>query len=157
MQLDKWMTCWMVAMGTNVLNFMHAYSVLPLHPPSFFFYAWEDLTNGVLTLNSVLDGELHGEPPFSTHPPDIVAQLNVNASESISLAQPELRRRWVCVSKKQCISSKRKGVFNANDLITNSPAHYVGPKTLRMAVDLFFSTINTCNTTCSINNTFGIL
>lgn len=68
MQLDKWMTCWMVAMGTNALNFMHAYSVLTppnpltnpyppthLHPPFrsfslflifFFFHGWEDSTNG---------------------------------------------------------------------------------------------------------------
>lgn len=85
----------MVAMGTNVLNFMHAYSVLPTPPapPQSFFHGWGDLTNGVLTLNSVLDGELHREPPFSTAPTDIVAQLNVNASESISLAQLELRRR----------------------------------------------------------------
>lgn len=84
----------MVAMGTNVLNFMHAYSVLPTpSTPPIFFHGWGDLTNGVLTLNSVLDGELHREPPFSTAPADIVAQLNVNASESISLAQLELRRR----------------------------------------------------------------
>lgn len=103
------------------------------HPPSTpqsFFHGWGDLTNGVLTLNSVLDGELHREPPFSTAPADIVAQLNVNASESISLAQLELRRRWVCMNGQQCISSKTKGVFNANDLITNSTAHFVGPETL---------------------------
>lgn len=77
-------------------------------PPVLFFHGWGDLTNGVLTLNSALDGAAQGAP-FSTAPPDIVAQLNVNASESISLAQPELGRRWVCVNRQQCISSKRKG------------------------------------------------
>lgn len=75
-----------------MLNFMHAYSVL-CPPPPFSFHDWGDLTNGVVTLNSRLDGELHGESPsFSTAPPDILPQLNVNASESISLAQLELRR-----------------------------------------------------------------
>lgn len=50
------------------------------------------MTNGVLTLNSELDGAAQGAP-FSTASPDIVAQLNVNASKSISLAQLELGRR----------------------------------------------------------------
>lgn len=114
--------CWILC--------MHILFYPPPSTPQSFFHGWGDLTNGVLTLNSVLDGELHREPPFSTAPPDIVAQLNVNASESISLAQLELRRRWVCMNRQQCISSKTKGVFNANDLITNSTAHFVGPETL---------------------------
>lgn len=87
---------------------------------------------------------LHGEPPFSTAPPDIVAQLNVNASESISLAQLELGRRRVCVNRQQCISSKRKGVSSANDLMTNSPAHFVGPHTLWIAVDLCHKQLGYC-------------
>lgn len=46
---------------------------------------------------------LRGEPSLSTAPPDIRAQLNVNALESISLAQLELRgemslREWTAVA-----------------------------------------------------------
>lgn len=85
-----------------------------------------------------------GEPPSSTAPPDIVAQLNVNASESISLAQLELGRRWVCVNREQCMGSKRKGVFSANDLMTNSPDHFVGPHTAVEAARTINSVRNLC-------------
>lgn len=81
---------------------------------------------------------------FSTAPPDIVAQLNVNASESISLAQLDLWRRWVCVNRQHCISSERKGVSRANDLITNSPAHFVEPHTLGIAVEFCHTQLGYC-------------
>ena len=106
----------------------------PSSPPSFFMA--EEIWLMVCWLWTVRWMGLHREPPFfSAAPPDIVAQLNVNASESISAAQPELRRRWGCVNRERCISSERKGVSTANDLITNSPAHFVEPHPLWIAVD----------------------
>lgn len=145
--------------GNKCLEFyacIFCFDFFPLPLLLHFFHGWRDLTNGVLTLNSALDGAARGAPFFSIAPPDIVAQLNVNASESISLAQLELRRRWDCVNRQQCISFKRKGVFSANDLITNSPAHFVEPHTLWIAVDLCHKQLGYCMQH-TVHKAFGIL
>lgn len=147
MRLDKWMTCWMVAMETNVLNFMHAYSVLILPspsplpssspPPTPLFFMAEKIWLMVCWLYRAwmgLPGESPPPAPTLFSPPDIVARLNVNASEGISLAQPGLTRRWVRVNGQRCMGSKLKGVSSANDLMTSALAHSVGAPTEPIAL-----------------------
>lgn len=84
--------CWILCM--HILFWFFPFPPPPSPSSSFlfFFHGWGDLTNGVLTLNSALDGCCTGSLFFFFQQlqPDIVAQLNVNASESISLAQLEL-------------------------------------------------------------------
>lgn len=48
------------------------------------------------------------------------------------------------MNRQQCISFKSKGVSSANDLITNSPAHFVEPHTLWIAVDLCHKQLGYC-------------